>query len=59
MQIEKADLVAVLRSRGLNDKADWVERTLPDQVDTDANRSLLAMLGVDPSTIPPGRTGPA
>jgi hypothetical protein len=54
MQIEKADLVALLRSRGLNDKADWVERTLPAQVDTVENRSLLAMLGVDPATLAPG-----
>jgi hypothetical protein len=34
-------------------RADWVDRELPDVVDTYKNDSLLQMLGVDPATISP------
>jgi len=47
MNVDKAEIVSVLRSRGLDDRADWVDRSLPELVDTDKNRSLLQMLGVD------------
>lgn len=51
MNIEKAEIVEVLRSRGLHDRADWVDRELPSHVDTDRNSSLLRMLQIDPATI--------
>jgi hypothetical protein len=53
MYIHKAGIISVLRSRGLHARADWVDRELPDVVDTYKNGSLLQMLGVDPATISP------
>jgi hypothetical protein len=52
MHVDKAEIVAELRSRGLNDRADFVDRQLPRIVDTDKNGSLLRMLGVDPTAMP-------
>jgi hypothetical protein len=51
MHVEKSEIVAALRSRGLHDRADWVDRELPPLVDTHANGSLLQMLGIDLDTI--------
>jgi hypothetical protein len=53
MYIDKAKIVTVLRSRRLNARADWVERELPELVDTYKNAALLRMLGVDPAAISP------
>jgi hypothetical protein len=53
MYIDKAEIIKVLRSRGLDDRADWVDKDLPELVDTQKNRALLDMLGVDPTTITP------
>jgi len=55
MYIDKTEIVSVLRSRGLHDRADWVERALPDLVDTGKNAALLKMLGVDATALPPAR----
>jgi hypothetical protein len=51
VNIDKADIVATLRSRGLQDRADWVDRELPDVVDTYKNGALLRMLDIDPATM--------
>ena len=53
MYIDKADIISVLRSRGLNARADWVDRELPGLVDTYKNAALLRMLDVDPAALPP------
>ncbi len=53
MYIEKFEIIRVLRSRQLHERADWVDRQLPELVDTYKNSALLEMLGVDPTTIPP------
>jgi hypothetical protein len=53
MQLDKAEIIGVLRSRGLHARADWVDRELPDLVDTYKNNALLQMLGVDPADILP------
>jgi hypothetical protein len=53
MYIGKAGITAVLRSRGLHAKAEWVDRELPDLVDTDKNSALLQMLGDDAATFIP------
>jgi hypothetical protein len=45
--------IAALRSRELHARADWVDRELPEHVDTYKNGGLLQMLDVDPATIPP------
>ena len=55
MYINKLEIVSVLRSGGLHDRADWVERELPDLVDTRKNAALLKMLGVDPAALPPAQ----
>ena len=52
MHIDKAEIVAVLRSRGQAGRADWVDRALPEVVDTHTNGSLLRMLEIDPSRMP-------
>jgi hypothetical protein len=46
----------VLRSRGLHDRADWVDRALPPVVDTHRNGSLLRMLHIDPTAIEKARS---
>ncbi|WP_173160387.1 hypothetical protein [Phytohabitans suffuscus] len=55
MHIDKTQIIEVLRSRGQHERADWVDRELPEVVDTNKNSSLLRMLQIDPTTI--GRTG--
>lgn len=52
MHIDKAEIIKTLRSRGLHAKADWVDRELPELVDTHKNSALLEMLGVDPAMSP-------
>lgn len=49
--LDKAEIVAVLRSRGLDARADWVDRNLPDLVDVYRNAALLQMLDIDPAAI--------
>ena len=44
----KAEIVSVLRDRGLNARADWLQRELPEVVDIAHNRSLMSTLGIDP-----------
>lgn len=51
MHIEKAEILAILRARGLNERADWVDRDLPPLVDTQKHSALLHLLGIDMSTI--------
>jgi hypothetical protein len=53
LYIDKADIISVLRSRGLNARADWVDRELPGLVDTYKNAALLRMLDVDPAALSP------
>ena len=55
MHIDKAEIISVLRSRGLNARADWVDRELPELVDAYKNAALLQMLGVDPAGISPAQ----
>jgi hypothetical protein len=53
MNVYKAQLVAILRSRGLNARADWADRTLPDIVDTETNGGLLNTLAIAPESLQP------
>ena len=55
VHIDKAEIISVLRSRGLNARADWVDRELPELVDAYKNAALLQMLGVDPAGISPAQ----
>jgi hypothetical protein len=47
MTIPKSKVLAVLRARGQHDRADWVDRTLPDRIDTARNAGLLSMLSIN------------
>jgi hypothetical protein len=47
MNIDKKQVVELLRSRGQHDKATRAEAELPDQVDTDKHGGQLDELGVD------------
>ncbi len=51
MQINKIQIIEMLRSKGLHDRADWVNRQLPGVVDTHKNKSLLRMLQIDPAAL--------
>jgi hypothetical protein len=53
VQIDKAEIIAALRSRGQPDRADWVDRTLPEIVDTQQNGALLKMLNIDLAALTP------
>ncbi len=47
MQLDKQELVRVLRTEGLNDIAEKAESSLPDRIDTDQHQSELDSLGLD------------
>ena len=47
MQIARSKIVEALRRRGQDTRADWVERELPEEVDTTKHGGLLATLGLD------------
>ncbi|MGN9907605.1 hypothetical protein ACTMTJ_08645 [Phytohabitans sp. LJ34] len=53
MQVDKADIIATLRSRGQRERADWVDRELPAIIDTSKNGSLLRTLHIDPAAMAP------
>jgi hypothetical protein len=53
MLIDKAEIMAVLLSRGHDSRAAWVDRQLPELVETYANESLLRLLDIDLSTMTP------
>ena len=55
MNIDKAEIITVLRAKGANAKADWVDRQLPALVDTDVNSALLEMLEVDVAVLTPAK----
>ena len=44
-------ILELLRRRGLDDRAIWVDKTLPDRVDVYTNAGLLAMLNIDPAEL--------
>jgi predicted metal-dependent TIM-barrel fold hydrolase len=48
MEIDKSKVLEVLRERGLDDRAIWVDRQLPDRIDVSSNAGLFATLGINP-----------
>ena len=52
MYIDKAEIIARLRSQQLDARADWVDRQLPQIVDTDTISGLLSTLGINPADMP-------
>jgi hypothetical protein len=51
MQIEKAKIVELLRSRGDNALAQEADKRLPPQVDTDQHAEQLSKLGLSPQDL--------
>jgi hypothetical protein len=47
----RAAAVALLRRRGQDDRADFVERELPEVIDPSRHRGLLTMLRLDPAEL--------
>ena len=47
MNIDKSQILDLLRSQGDNDRAEQADRELPDQVDTDRDGGLLSKFGLD------------
>lgn len=47
MQIDKNQILELLRSKGQAAQADRAQSELPDQVDTDQHAGLLERLGID------------
>jgi len=51
MQIDKNQILDLLRSTGDTGKADQAERELPDQVDTERDSGVLSNLGIDVNSL--------
>ncbi|MFC5923878.1 hypothetical protein [Micromonospora vulcania] len=51
MRIARNRIVAALRERGQQARADWVERELPEWVDPTKHSGLLATLHLDPADL--------
>jgi hypothetical protein len=47
MNIDKSQIIELLRSKGDEAKAQQAENDLPDQVDTDKHKGILDSLGLD------------
>ncbi len=47
MELDKQELVRVLRTQGDNDTADKAEQSLPDEIDTDRDGEALDAIGLD------------
>ncbi|MDQ0662425.1 hypothetical protein QFZ35_000923 [Arthrobacter ulcerisalmonis] len=51
MQIDKNQILELLRSQGDQDKASQAESELPDQVDTEQHAGLLSKFGINPAEL--------
>jgi len=49
--VRKSALLEALRHVGLNERADWVERAMPEDIDLQRNASLFDTLGIDARTL--------
>ena len=51
MQLDKSQILDLLRSQGQDDKAQQADQELPQQVDTDQHAGLLEKLGLSPQEL--------
>jgi hypothetical protein len=51
MNIDKSQILELLRNKGDNDKTAQAEAQLPDQVDTEQHAGLLSQLGINPAEL--------
>ncbi|MDN5798208.1 MAG: hypothetical protein L0H79_21015 [Intrasporangium sp.] len=57
MQIDKQQIIDMLKSRGDHAHAQQAESDLPEQVDTDQHADKLSKLGVNPQDLAGGGSG--
>jgi hypothetical protein len=51
MQIDKEQIIQLLRERGDHDKAQHAQQKLPDKVDHEQHGNLLQELGINPQEL--------
>jgi hypothetical protein len=51
MQIDKQQIIDMLKNRGDKDQATKAQSELPDKVDTDKDSGLLSKFGVNPQDL--------
>ena len=51
MQIDKNQILELLRSQGKSDQASQADSELPQQVDTEQHAGLLQKFGLDPADV--------
>lgn len=57
MQIDKSQILELLRNMGDHNKAQEADQQLPDQVDTEQHAGLLQKLGINPADLLKGGGG--
>lgn len=57
MQIDKNQILDMLRSRGDDAKVDQADKELPEKVDTDQHCELLTKVGINPKDLLGGAAG--
>ena len=57
MQIDKQQIIEMLKNRGDHDKATQAQSDLPDKVDTDQDSGLLSKFGINPADLLGGAGG--
>lgn len=51
MEVSKSVIIEMLRAGGKLERAEFVDRQLPELVDVHRNAGLLRMLGIDPAAL--------
>ena len=51
MEIDKSQVLELLKSRGDHDQAEAARAELPDKVDTDKDSNLLSKFGIEPKDL--------
>jgi hypothetical protein len=51
MEIDKSQIIELLKSRGEQGKAQEADSQLPDKVDPEKHSDLLSKLGIDPQDL--------
>jgi DNA-binding protein H-NS len=51
MQIDKQEVINLLREKGRHDKVDQAQQQLPDKVDHEQHSDLLQKLGINPQEL--------
>ncbi|WP_326556870.1 hypothetical protein [Micromonospora sp. NBC_01796] len=49
MEIDKDKILEALRRRGQHHRAEWLDKEMPDRIDTVRNSGLLSTLNLDPA----------